>query len=304
MKVTPRIAVFGGTGFLGRAVVSRLTGSGMAVRVVARHAGSAGGENRGRLVEYRTADIRDEAAVSATLRDADGVVNAVSLYVERPGGPSFEAIHVEGAERISALAGQAGVGSLVHISGIGAHEASASPYVRARARGEQRVRSAFPGAVILRPSVLFGPGDAFLRSLEMITRRLPVVPLFGRGNTRLQPVYVEDVAAGIERALQSPEARGRRFELGGAGVHTYREIIAMVLDHLHRRRLLVPVPFLAWHLLATVASVLPGPPLTRDQVILMETDNVVGHGMSGFSDLGITARAMEPLLGLCLDART
>lgn len=303
MTVTPRIAVFGGTGFLGRAVVSRLTGSGMAVRSVARHADSAAAENPSGLVEYRAADIRDEAAVGAALRDADGVVNAVSLYVERPGGPSFEAIHVEGAGRIAALAGQAGVGSLVHISGIGADEASASPYVRARARGEQRVRSAFPGAVILRPSVLFGPGDAFLRSLEMITRRLPVVPLFGRGGTRLQPVYVEDVAAGIERALQSPEARGRTFELGGAGIHTYREIIAMVLDHLHRRRLLVPVPFPAWHLMVTLASILPGPPLTRDQVILMETDNVVGHGMSGFSDLGLTARAMAPLLGFCLDAR-
>jgi uncharacterized protein YbjT (DUF2867 family) len=227
------------------------------------------------------------------------VVNAVSLYVEQ-GGATFEAIHVRGAERLARLAREVGVSTLVHISGLGVDEASPSAYVRARAKGERCVREVMPEAVILRPSVLFGPGDAFLRSLEMITRHLPVIPLFGDGSTRLQPVYVEDVAAAIAQALERPDARGRIFELGGARVHTYREIVAMVLRHLGRRRLLMPVPFALWHALAATASLLPAAPLTRDQVYLLQTDNVVAADAATFADLGIEPRALEALLPECL----
>jgi uncharacterized protein YbjT (DUF2867 family) len=298
--MSPRAVVLGGTGFLGRAVARRLLDAGWAVCCVARHAEQAAklfpADSR---PELRAADIGDEAELRAVLQDADGVVNVVSLYVER-GSATFEAIHVRGAERLARLAREAGVSSLVHISGIGADETSPSAYVRARARGERRVREVNPDAVILRPSVLFGPGDAFLRSLEMITRHLPVIPLFGDGSTRLQPVYVEDMASAIAQALERPEARGRIFELGGARVHTYREIVAMVLRHLGRRRLLMPVPFALWHGLAATASLLPGAPLTRDQVWLLQADNVVTAGAPGFSDLGIEPHALEALLAECL----
>jgi uncharacterized protein YbjT (DUF2867 family) len=302
--MTGRILVLGGTGFLGRAVVRRLLGRGWRVRCAARNVAQAA-RRAGAVpqLEFRRADIRDVRAVKEALRDVDGVVNAVSLYVERPGGDSFEAIHVDAAQRVAALARLAGLGSLVHISGIGVDEASPSSYVRARARGERRVREAFPDAVVLRPSVLFGPGDAFLRSLELITRYGPVVPLFGNGSSRLQPVYVEDVAEAVVRALELPGAGGRVFELGGPGVHTYREVIAMVLVHLRRRRLLVTVPYPLWRLLAAALSVLPEPPLTRDQVHLMAADNVVGEGMATFTDLGLAPRAMEPLLAECLGDR-
>lgn len=295
-----RVVVLGGTGFLGGAVVRRLLAAGRPVRIVARRRPSEEGLHAvGPQPEFHAADIRDGQALKEALCDADAVVNAVSLYVQRRGGPSFDEIHVKGARRVATLVGQEGIGALVHVSGIGVDEASPSPYVRARALGERYVREVLPEAVILRPSVLFGPRDAFLRSLDMITR-LPVVPLFGRGSTRLQPVYVEDMAEAVVQALERPGARGRVFELGGAGVYGYREIIGMVLTHSGRRRPRLPVPFALWHGLAALASLLPEPPLTHDQVHLMETDNVVSPGAAGFAALGVTPRALDALLAQCL----
>lgn len=292
------ITVFGGTGFLGRNIVHHLVVSEVAVRIVARHpyvpdlAGSSG------QIELQTANIRDPASVAAAVKGATGVVNAVGLYVEK-GEATFEAIHVEGAERVAQQTREAGIRKLVHISGIGADPASPSKYVRARAHGEQRVRNALSDAVILRPSVLFGPNDAFLSSLKTVTR-LPVVPLFGQGTTRLQPVYVEDVARAVRQALEKPGTAGQIFELGGAGIYSYRDLVARVLAHLGRRRPLLPVPFTAWRLLARIASLLPNAPLTVDQVMLMETANVVGAGVGTFADLGIEPRSLEQMLPHCL----
>ncbi|OOG23715.1 epimerase [Thioalkalivibrio denitrificans] len=298
--MSARAVVLGGTGFLGRAVVRRLMESGWTVRCVARHADRAAKQfPADSPLELRAADIGDEDGLREVLQDADGVVNVVSLYVEQ-GGATFEAIHVHGAQRLARLAREAGVPALVHVSGLGVDETSPSSYVRARARGERCVREVLPEAVIMRPSVLFGPGDAFLRSLEMITRRLPVIPLFGDGSTRLQPVYVEDVAAAIAQALVQPDARGRVFELGGARVHTYREIVVMVLRHFGLRRLLMPVPFALWHGLAATASLLPAAPLTRDQVWLLQSDNVVAADASTFADLGVEPQVLETLLPECL----
>lgn len=292
------ITVFGGTGFLGRAIVRHFVESGVAVRIAARHPSApefAGASNQ---IELQSADVRDENSVAEAVNGATGVVNAVGLYVEK-GKATFDTIHVEGAERIARRAREANIRKLVHISGIGADPGSASKYVRARAHGEQRVQSAFPEAVILRPSVLFGPNDAFLGALKTVTR-LPVVPLFGKGTTRLQPVYVEDVARAVLQALETPGAAGRIFELGGAQIYSYRDILERVLAHFSRRRLLLPVPFPIWRLLARISSLLPNPPLTRDQVILMETDNVVGTGAGTFGDLGIEPYSLEQMLTHCL----
>lgn len=295
------ITVFGGTGFLGRTIVRHLVESGATVRIAARHPQAPDlSESAGRI-ELWTTDVRDEDSVAEAIHGATGVVNAVGLYVER-GPATFDAIHVEGAERVARQARDAGIRSLVHISGIGADPASPSKYVRARARGEQRVQSAFTDAIIFRPSVLFGPNDAFLSSLRAVTR-LPVVPLFGNGATRLQPVYVEDVARGVLRALEAPGADGNIFELGGARIYSYRDIVEIVLAHFDRRRLLLPLPFGVWKLLATMASVLPNPPLTPNQVILMETDNVVvGTGVGTFDDLGVEPRSFEQMLSHCVEA--
>lgn len=290
--------VFGGTGFLGRRIVRHLADGGWRVRVAARRPEVPAGADPDR-VEVRVADIRDEEEVAAALEGAEAAVNAVSLYVETA-GLSFQAIHVEGAERLARSAAAAGVTRLVHISGIGSDPGSPSAYVAARGEGERRVREAFPGATVLRPSVLFGPGDAFLSALDGITR-LPVVPLFGSGGTRLQPVFVADVAAAVVRALARPETAGEVFELGGGEVVTYREALEKVLAYRHRWRPLIPVPFAVWRALAAALSVLPNPPLTRDQLALLAADNVADPAVPGLAELDLEPAAFSERLPECLD---
>ncbi len=287
------VAVLGGTGYLGSACVRKLMAAGWEVRVVCRRPGqsSAG-------CETAVADVRDAAALASAFEGVRAVVNAVGLYVQH-GDETFEAVHVRGAANAGAAAGKAGAERLVHVSGIGADARSRSAYVRARAEGEQAARAAFAGADIVRPSVLFGPGDGFLGSLDALTRFAPVVPLFGDGTTRLQPVFVDDVAAAVAAILEADP--GRVYELGGPRALSYREIVALVLAFRHRRRVLMPVAFPLWEGLARVAAALPSPPLTTDQLALLREHNEVGEGVATFADLGIAPRDLEALLGRCLD---
>lgn len=284
------VTVFGGTGFLGRAIVERLLAEGITVRVAARHPDKAA---TGGQPVY--ADLRDEASVAHAIEGSEAVVNAVGLYVET-GAETFEAVHVLGARNLARQAAARGVDRLVHVSGIGADPHSESSYVRARAAGERLVTQAFPQATILRPSVLFGPQDSFLNALAGIASRTPVLPLFGRGDTRLQPVYVRDVAEAALRALTHPEAAGKTYELGGPEVYSYRALVELVLERSERRRFLLPLPFPVWRTLAALASLLPAPPLTRAQVVLMQRDNVVAEGALSLGDLGIDAAALEDVL--------
>lgn len=281
-----RITVFGGTGFLGRRIVNRLAWGGHHVTVAARHDHDVAVPGAPGTVVLRRTDVRDDADVVAALKGADAAVNAVSLYVERR-DLRFEDIHVDAATRVARQAIDAGIG-LVHVSGLGVDVDSDSAYVRARAAGERAVRQTHPDAVVVRPSVLFGPDDAFSSSLRMLAR-LPVVPLFGHGDTRLQPVHVGDVAEGVARLLERGIA-GAIFELGGHGVHRYRELVEAALNAAGRHPPLVPVPFPLWRSLSTLLTALPSPPLTRDQVILLEKDNVVGDGANTFATLGIEPR--------------
>ena len=274
--------IFGGTGYLGSAVVRRLATLGCRVRIAVRC--PVAPDDLGAGVEQVRCDIRDPASVAKALAGAEGGVNAVSLYVEGQGQDSFQAVHVDAARCVARTARERGVSRLVHVSGIGSDPRSPSPYVAARGRGEAAVREAMPEAALLRPSVLFGPGDAFLGTLDGVTR-LPVVPLFGDGSTRLQPVHVDDVAAAAAAALTRPEAAGRVFELGGAGVYRYRDLLEMVMAARRRRRLLLPVPFALWRALARACAILPSPPLTLDQVIIMQRDNTVSSGTAGFAEL-------------------
>ncbi len=286
-----RATVFGGTGFLGRAVVARLIAEGARVRVAARHPDNSA-QPAG--VEAVAADLRDADSVARAVADADWVVNAVGLYLESR-GETFQAIHVEGARTVAAAAcGTAQ--ALVHISGIGADLASESSYVRARAAGEIAVREAFPEATILRPSVLFGPEDAFFNSLARIARLLPAFPLFGDGHTLLQPVYVEDVAAAVARSLSLPEARGRVYELGGKQSYSYRALIELLLRQIGIRRPLLPLPFAVWQAQASLLGLLPRPPITRDQIALMRKDNVADPELPGFAELGLEPAAVEEIL--------
>lgn len=171
--------------------------------------------------------------------------------------------------------------------------------MRARARGEQAVREAFEQAVVVRPSVMFGRNDSFLGAVEAATRS-PVVPLFGRGETRLQPVYVADVAAAVAKVIAGPDPGNRELELGGAETLTYREVVEKVMAHLGRRRLLLPVPFPAWKVLAAALERLPSPPLTRDQLVLLQSDNVVTGHAAAFTDVGIEPAGLSSMLPECL----
>ena len=292
------VTVFGGSGFLGRHIVGRLAGQGAKVRAASRHPERTdvpGTRIEAGDIDSVYADVRDDASVASAVSGCGAVINAVGLYVER-GAETFEAIHVRGAERVTRHASRAGVERLVQISGIGADAHSDSPYVRARAHGESAVQEAFDGATILRPSVLFGPGDAFFSSLARIARVTPALPLFGNGGTRLQPVYVDDVAKAVTKVLAEPRSRGRVYELGGPRTYTYRALLRLMLRQLGRRRLLLPLPFFVWELLADVMSLLPNPPVTRDQITLMKRDNVVGPGALSFTDLGIEPAAVEAVL--------
>src|SRR5919106_137341 len=275
-----RVTVFGGSGFLGREIVRRLAEDGAEVRVAVRHPERAafltGPGNAGQVTAVQ-ADVWDAATVAPALDGADAVVNTVGHYVER-GDASFEAIHGQGARHVAQAAAAAGVRRLVHISGIGADPAADSAYVWARAVGERLVREAFPAATILRPSVMFGPSDTFLNRLAALARALPALPLFGSGEVKLEPVYVNDVAAAVARALAMPAAEGHLYELGGPRVYSYRALVQLVLDHTGRRRLLLPVPYAAWNALAALLSPLPQRPISRDQVKLMQKDNVVSPG--------------------------
>jgi NADH dehydrogenase len=238
------------------------------------------------------ADIHDERSVAAAVAGAYAVVNAVSLYVEH-GDETFQSVHVTGAGRVARLARAAGVERLIHLSGIGADAASPSPYIRSRGQCEDAVRGAFPDATLIRPSVMFGPDDAFATRILGLLQRLPVYPTFGSGTTRLQPVHVEDVAEAIARAAERDDSKGAAFECGGSRVYSYAELIDTIARAARLQVRRVPVPFAVWRALALLAETLPSPPLTRNQVELMEIDTVVSSHASSLADLGIQPRDLE-----------
>lgn len=284
------VVVFGGSGFLGRAIVACLADAGRAVRIASRKQVDAP-----EGAEWRQTDIRDEASVAQATQGCAAVVNAVGLYAESK-TERFEDTHERGARIVARQAALQGVTRLVHISGIGADPASRSSYVRARASGDALVQEAYPAATILRPSALFGSDDALINGLADLARRAPFLPLFGRGQTRLQPVYVGDVARAVGSALASPASPGKVFELGGPRIYTYRALLALVLDAIGKRRPMVPVPFALWGLVAAVSTALPNPPITEAQVTLMRTDNVISGDMPSLDDLGIEPTALESVL--------
>jgi uncharacterized protein YbjT (DUF2867 family) len=291
------VSVFGGTGFLGQRIVRRLAIEEMAVRVVtrdgdrARAALGAAGLDR---VSVFCADVRDQAAVAAAVAGADAVVNVVSAYVDRSG--AFEAVHEQGAKTLAREAFAAGVARFVLVSGIGADPESSSPYIRSRGRGERLVREAFPGATVVRPSAMFGPGDALFGTVAQLAWVLPALPLIGDGRTRLQPVYVEDVAEAITRMLVEPATAGKTYELAGPCVYTLRELFTIALRIVRKRRLLVPLPFAVAEAQARLFELLPNPPLTTGQVDLLKTDNVADASAPGLRELGIQPKAIEDIV--------
>jgi len=285
------VTVFGGTGFLGRHIAETLARDGETVRIAARHPAPPRGDRFASL----TADIRHESAVAAAVAGADAVVNAVSAYVEG-GGITYRDVHELGAGNLARACRQQGVQRLVHISGIGADPVSPSRYIGARGRGDLTVQQGFPRAVILRPSVMFGPDDAFLNNLAKIVRLSPVVPVIAGGRTRLQPVHVSDVAEAVRRCLGSPSVEGKTYELGGAQACSLREIMEMIAARLGRRCRFLSIPFGLAYPLARLSELLPAAPLTIAQVDLLRDDNLPAAGAPGLAELGITPRYLEDAL--------
>jgi NADH dehydrogenase len=244
------VTVFGGTGFLGRRIVRHLHDKGFVVRIASRHPTPITGSDP--RLQHMAADIREGPSMARVIAGAFGVVNAVSLYVER-GEETFHAVHVVAAERLADEARKAGVERLVQISGIGADAQSRSPYIRARGRGEQAVRAAFAAATVMRPAVMFGPDDAFLNTLIKLLRRLPVYPMFGRGKTRLQPADVEDVGEAAARVMQRGDREALTVECGGPRVYSYEELLTTIVRAANVRPILMPLPFGVWHALGWLA---------------------------------------------------
>jgi uncharacterized protein YbjT (DUF2867 family) len=280
--------VFGGTGFVGGRVVRQLRATGTRVRIVSRHRGRAEVDG----IEQIAADAHDERSVQAALAGADAAVNAISLYVEH-GGDTFRSVHVEAAGKIARAARQAGISRFVHLSGIGANRASPSPYIRSRGEGEAAVQTAFPGAVIVRPAVMFAADDAFLTTILRLLRSLPAYPLFGDGRTRLQPVHADDVAAAIAQILRQSQKPYPVYELAGPRVYSYEELLRTIAHIARLRPVLMRIPFGLWGALAGLAERLPQPPLTRNQVELMQIDTTASESLPGFRSLGISPRSLE-----------
>ena len=300
------VVVFGGGGFLGRRLVHRLIAEGMTVRVAVRHPDPARVGLRAigfDQVMVVPADVRDRASVAAAIAGTDAVVNTVSAYVEK-GGVTFEAVHVQGANTVAREAVAAGVARLVLVSGIGADPNSTSPYIRARGRGELTVQQTFPGVTIVRPGAMFGPGEALFGTLAELARLLPVLPLIGGGRTRLQPVFVEDVAEAVAKILADPGTVGRTYELAGHEVYTLRELVMMTLRFMGKRRLLIPVPLAVAEFQARLFELLPKPPLTTGQVHLLKADNVASGKLPGLQELKIQPKTVEEVIPTYIGTRT
>jgi len=290
------VTVFGGTGFLGRRVVQHLLDHGFEVRAASRHPerGAQVFRNRSSGLQVVGADVGDDRSVISAVAGAFAVVNAVSLYVER-GSDTFRSVHVEAAARVAKHARESGVQRLAHVSGIGADAQSRSSYIRSRGEGESAVRAAFSEATIIRSAVMFGPDDAFLVQLMKILRMFPVFPMFGRGQTALQPSYVEDVGEAIARCFDAPEPE-MTYELAGPDTYTYKELLQTMCNYLGIRRVLAPMPINAWKMLAFAAEFLPASPVTLNQIELMTKDNVASGRYPGFRALGIEPRGIEIVL--------
>jgi len=292
-----RVTIIGASGFVGRYVVKRLAAEGAVILACSRRAAAAGFlrpmGDVGQIAAINL-DIADERAVAAAVAGAEAVVNAVGILFER-GTQRFEEIHHQGPARLARLAAAAGVRHFVHVSAISADASAPALYARTKAAGEAAVRAAFPGAVILRPSLVFGPEDDFFNRFAAIARYSPFLPLIGGGETKFQPVYVDDVAAAVAAVLAQPGA-AEAYELAGPAVFSMKQLFEYMLQVIGRRRLLVPVPFGLAAFQAFFLEFWPKPLLTRDQVRLLQRDAVAVAGLPGLRELGIAPTVLESVL--------
>ena len=315
---TRLVTVFGASGFIGRHVVQRLAAQGAQVRAAVRNPDAAlflkPMGDVGQITPIQ-ANVRDAASVKAAVDGADAVVNLVGILYES-GKQRFNKVQGAGPGLIAEAAAAAGCESVVHVSALGAAKSSSSRYARSKAVGEEVMQKAFPEATILRPSVVFGPQDDFFNRFAEMARWSPFLPVFGcpfprlkdgrldiygSGGTRFQPVYVGDVADAVMRALEDEAVRGKIYELGGPKVYSFVEIMELIMAETGRNRLLLPVPFWLGTIMGFFAEILPAPPLTRDQVTLLKSDNVADGTLPGLKELDIEPTAAEVIVPTYLD---
>lgn len=297
-NLPPLVTVFGGSGFVGRHVVRALARRGYRIRVAVRRPDLAGflqpigGVGQ---ISFVQANLRYRLSVDRAVAGSDHVVNCVGLLLES-GRNTFDAVQDFGARAVAEATRAAGA-TLTHVSAIGADAESASIYSRTKARGEAAVLRAVPDAVILRPSIVFGPEDGFFNKFAAMARFSPVLPLIGGGHTRLQPVYVADVAEAVARSVDGTIERGRVYELGGPEVLTFRQCLEIMLRITDRKNPLVSLPFGIASLIGSIASLVPfvKPPLTSDQVTLLRSDNVVSQAAVS-EGRTLEAMGIEPAL--------
>ncbi|SCW53143.1 NADH dehydrogenase [Sphingobium faniae] len=283
------VTLFGGGGFLGRQVAQALLDRGARVRVAQRNLADTmrmkplGGLGQ---TQFVAADIRKPQSVALAVAGSDVVINLVGIL-----NGDFDAVHRQGAENVAKAATQAGVKALVHVSAIGADAHSPSAYGRSKAAGEAAVKAAFPGATIIRPSIIFGPEDQFLNRFADLIRKTPVVPVIGP-DTKFQPVFVTDVAGAIANAAAQPNRHGgKTYELGGPQVLSMMELNAWIAQAIGRERSLIAVPAPVASMIAALGF-LPGAPITKDQYAMLQKDNVVAAGADGLAALGVAATPM------------
>ena len=275
--MTGRITVFGGTGFIGRHLVSLLLRSGATVRVAVRHPDRFQvATEAARAPELIQADVLDDIAVSGAIAGADAVINLVGMLTETA-QQTYRAIHVGGARRVALAAHRHGAMRMIHISALGASPTSAAISDQTKAEGERAVAAVFPQATIVRPSLVFGQDDHFFTRFAAMIRSSPVLPLIGGGTTKFQPVFVDDIAAGLLELLKRPETTGKTYEFAGTRVYSFKVLLELLLSALNRQCVLIPIPFALAEMQAGLFELLPNPPLTRDQVRLLKTDKVVGE---------------------------
>lgn len=295
--------VFGGSGFIGRQVVQKLAAAGYVVRIPTRDTDKAGilrtAGSVGQIVPM-LCSLKKPEMIEAAVKGADVVINLLGILYETR-RQTFHDVHHAAAGALAKAAAAAGVSRFVQISAIGADTGSSSRYAKSKAAGEAAVREAFPAATILRPSIVFGPGDDFFNRFAGLTRVSPALPLIGGGATRFQPVYVGDVAEAVLAAVTRADAPGKTYELGGPRVATFRELLELMLSETHRKRCLITLPFGIAKLKSYFLQLAPKPMLTPDQVELLKKDNVVAAGALTLADLGITPTAMEGILPAYLD---
>lgn len=301
------VTVFGGSGFIGKHVVRALVKDGWRVRIPMRrpHTGQdlkvIGNVGQVQLVQ---ANIRFKTSVERAVQGSDAVVNLVALLFES-GRQSFNALHVKGADYISESVAAENIRNFVQVSAIGADKDSKSDYARTKAEGEAVVQSQVPTADIMRPSIVFGPEDAFFNRFAQMAQLSPVLPLIGGGHTQFQPVYVGDVAEAIAKVI-GKGTTGQTYELGGPRTYSFKELMQIMLNEIGRKRLLVPVPWMIANgmgFAGELSGSLPfvAPFLTRDQVENLKKDNVVHSDAKGFDDLGITLETIESILPTYLE---